>query len=163
MRATRMQLYIILHNIRSRQNVGAIFRTADGAGVSKIYLTGYTPRPVDRFGRVDEKILKTALGATESVPWEAFEDINSLIEELKGRQVEVVTLEQAEGAVPYTEWSPKSDVACIVGNEIEGVPEAVSQKSDTVLYIKMHGVKESLNVATAAGILLFHARSRMGD
>ncbi len=154
-----MKLYVILHNIRSRQNVGSIFRTADGAGVSKIYLTGYTPRPIDRFGRVDEKIHKTALGATETVEWEACEDIISLLKKLKTEETDVVSLEQHERAIPYTAWHPVRDTACVLGNEIEGVPNDVCESSDVILHIPMHGTKESLNVSTAGGIFLFYARS----
>ncbi len=154
-----MNVSVILHNIRSRQNVGAIFRTADGAGVSKIYLPGYSPSPIDRFGRVDQKIHKTALGATETVAWERCEDIHTLIKNLKTDNVEILSLEQHADAITYMEWKPSRDTVCIVGNEIEGVPTEICETSDAILHIPMHGAKESLNVSTAAGVFLFYARS----
>ncbi len=152
-----MQTYVILHNIRSTHNVGAIFRTADGAGVSKIYLTGYTPAPVDRFGRKDPSIAKTALGATESIPWEAHADTSLLTETLKEKGVEVVAVEQHSRAIAYDMWKQTRDVAFIFGNEIEGVPINVCESADTIIHIPMHGMKESLNVSVSAGIVLFNA------
>lgn len=153
-----MELFLILHNIRSVENVGAIFRTADGAGVSKIFITGYTPTPIDRFGRLVDKMAKTALGATETVPYEAIEEVTYAIQCLKDEGVYIVAVEQHARAVPYTDVSYPKKVAFIVGNEIEGVPEAVCGHADAVVHIPMHGVKESLNVSTATGIVLFHAR-----
>ena len=123
-------LNLILHNIRSAHNVGAIFRTADGAGVDKIYLTGYTPAPVDQFKRPNGEIKKTALGAEETVAWEKQEDISELITELKKSGVQIWALEQAE-------------------------PEILNL-CDQVIEIPMRGIKESLNVAVATGIALFH-------
>jgi 23S rRNA (guanosine2251-2'-O)-methyltransferase len=155
--ALPMKVYVILHNIRSAHNVGAIFRTADGAGVSKIFLSGYTPSPVDRFGRPRGALIKTALGATETVPWESAEDTEGLISRLRGDGVEVVSVEQHVQAVPYTEHKPQGDVAYIFGNEIEGVPQSVIQHADVCIHIPMHGKKESLNVSTAVGVILFQA------
>lgn len=156
--APPVKMYVILHNVRSAHNVGAIFRTADGAGVSKIFLTGYTPAPIDRFGRPRLSLMKTALGATETVPWEIEEDIQTLITRLNQEKVEIVAVEQHEKAIPYTEHTSVRDVAFIFGNEVEGVPEALSAEADAIVHIPMHGKKESLNVSTAAGIILFHSR-----
>lgn len=152
-----MKIYIILHNIRSTQNVGAMFRTADGAGVSKIFLSGYTPAPIDRFGRPHNALLKTALGATDTVPWEQYEDVSALIATLKHEGVEIVSVEQHPRAIPYTSHACTRDTAFILGNEIEGVPPPISEAADVVVHIPMRGKKESLNVSTAAGIILFHA------
>jgi tRNA G18 (ribose-2'-O)-methylase SpoU len=154
-----MKIYVILHNIRSVQNVGAIFRTADGAGVSKIFLTGYTPAPIDRFGRPRTALEKTALGATDSVPWEVCEDATALISRLEREGTQVVSVEQHAQAIPYTEHVLTHDTAFIFGNEVEGVPEALSLAADAIVHIPMHGKKESLNVGTTAGIILFHAIS----
>jgi tRNA G18 (ribose-2'-O)-methylase SpoU len=151
-----MKIYVILHNVRSAHNVGAIFRTADGAGVFKIFLTGYTPAPIDRFGRPRASLSKTALGATETVPWEVIEDIQALMNRLKSENIDIVAVEQSGEAIPYTEYTQKRDTAYIFGNEIEGVPESVVQSADVCLHIPMHGKKESLNVSTTAGIILFH-------
>ena len=151
---------VILHNIRSAQNVGSIFRTSDAAGVSRVYLAGYTPTPVDRFKRKNPKIAKAALGAEDSIPWEARADIFELINELKGEGVMVVAVEQHSNSVPYTEWHPPTSVALILGNEVDGVPEDVLAACDAIIEIPMSGSKESLNVSVAAGIALFHARDR---
>src|SRR3989338_3870529 len=94
------KILIILHDIRSSQNAGSIFRTADAAGVSKIYLTGYTPTPVDRFGRKNKELVKAALGAEEYVSWEK-KEITELIQVLKKDGIQVVAVEQSAHAHPY--------------------------------------------------------------
>ncbi len=154
-----MNIYLILHNIRSIENVGAMFRTADGAGISKIFLTGYTPSPRDRFGRDVAKMNKTALGATHTVPYEVYDALHACIAHLKESGVHIIAVEQHHRAVPYTEVVYPDNMAFIVGNEIEGVPGAVCDEADAVVHIPMHGTKESLNVSTATGIVLFHARN----
>ncbi len=148
---------IILHNIRSAQNVGAIFRTADAAGVGKIYLTGYTPTPLDRFGRTDGKIAKTALGAELSVAWESCKNISALIKKLKKSKVDIVAAEQSPRAISYAKWRPKFPIAVIFGNEVLGVSPLLLKQCDEVVEIPMRGEKESLNVSVAAGIILFKA------
>lgn len=153
-----MNIYVILHNIRSAHNVGSIFRTADGAGVRKIFLTGYTPAPTDRFGRVQEEIQKTSLGAIESVPWEQYEHIETVLEELRKNHVRIHAVEQQDTSIDYRTVQQTEDTAYIFGNEVEGVPHAVCTAADAVVHIPMHGTKESLNVSVAAGIILFHAR-----
>ncbi len=151
-----MHRYVILHNIRSAHNVGSIFRTADGAGVSKIFLTGYTPAPTDRFGRPNAEIIKTSLGATESVLWETKENIDELLDELRDAQVTIVAIEQYPRAVDYRNEKIEKDTAFILGNEVEGVAKEICEKVDAVWHIPMHGMKESLNVSVATGIILFH-------
>lgn len=151
-----MARYIILHNVRSAHNVGSIFRTADGAGVAKIFLCGYTPAPLDRFGRVVPDIAKTALGATDSVPWEQCEDTSACIRACIRNGIRVVAVEQHEHALPYTKRVSADDVAFVFGNEIEGVPDAVLEEVQEIVHIPMHGVKESLNVGISVGIILFH-------
>lgn len=153
-----MVTYVILHNIRSAYNVGAIFRTADGAGISKVYLTGYTPCPIDRFGRFHAKMEKTALGATRTVAWEYIESVEALISDLKKRDIEVVSVEQHEDADTFAELQIVEARAYILGNEVDGVPQQVLRASDRIVHIPMSGKKESLNVSVAAGIVLFHAR-----
>jgi tRNA G18 (ribose-2'-O)-methylase SpoU len=149
------EVSIILHDIRSSENVGSIFRTADAAGASKIYLSGYTPAPLDRFGRKNAKLAKTALGAEEFVPWEAKEDIFLLIEKLKGDGAVIVAVEQSPRSIAYKDFILEQPTAFIFGNEVDGLPERVLGEADKVLEIPMHGRKESLNVAVAAGIVLF--------
>jgi len=148
-------LFLILHNIRSAHNVGAIFRTADGAGVGKIYLTGYTPAPVDQFKRPNSEIKKTALGAEKTVAWEKRENILELITELKKSGVQIWALEQADKSVDYREAKLTAPTALIVGNEVEGIEPAILDHRDQIIEIPMRGVKESLNVAVATGIVVF--------
>jgi 23S rRNA (guanosine2251-2'-O)-methyltransferase len=154
-----MATYVILHNIRSAHNVGSICRTADGAGVTKIYFTGYTPTPIDRFGRVNDEIRKTSLGATESVAWESWDDPETLVRKLTSDGVQVVAVEQTKYAVDYRTFRPTGDIAYVFGNEIDGVPETLCAKADAVIHIPMAGMKESLNVSVAAGIILFKSET----
>jgi tRNA G18 (ribose-2'-O)-methylase SpoU len=147
--------YVVLYNVRSAYNVGAIFRSADGAGVTKMFLVGYTPAPIDRFGRVVAEIQKTSLGASNVVPYEKVDDIFVLIAKLQVDGVEVVAVEQSKDSVSLYEYVPAHDVAYIMGNEIDGVPAAVIDVCDKSLEIPMAGLKESLNVAVTAGIVLF--------
>lgn len=146
---------IILDNIRSAHNVGSIFRTADGAGVTMIYLCGTTPAPIDRFGRVQKEIAKTSLGATESVSWEFVDDVSQCIFDLQQKGFTIVAVEQNERSVLIDEWNVPEKGVYIFGNEIDGVSEEVISRSDSVVAIPMRGRKESLNVSVAAGIVLF--------
>ncbi|NCN12047.1 RNA methyltransferase [Candidatus Kaiserbacteria bacterium] len=148
--------YLILENIRSAYNVGAIFRTADGAGVTKIFLIGYTPAPTDRFGRVQAEIKKTSLGASEEIPWQQQENIEMLILSLKKEGYTVVAVEQADNAIILREFTVPKKVVYILGNEIDGVSRGAQNLADMVVEIPMLGSKESLNVSVAAGIILYH-------
>ncbi|XKT74613.1 MAG: TrmH family RNA methyltransferase [Patescibacteria group bacterium UBA2163] len=152
-------LYLIINDVRSTHNVGSLFRTADGMGVKKVFLTGYTPHPVDRFGRKDMRIAKVALGAEESLAWESG-DIDTVITSLKEEGVTVVALEQTPGAVSLAAYTAAGDTALIVGNEIDGVSETVCALADAVVEIPMKGKKESLNVSNAGAIALFHFSNR---
>ncbi len=149
------KLYIILHNIRSLYNVGAIFRTADAVGVSKIYLTGYTPSPVDAFGNYRKDISKTALGAEKYIPWQKLRYIAVIIKKLKKEKVQIVALEQSKKAVDFREFRPRYPLALILGNEVRGLSKTLLRKCDKIIQIPMSGKKESLNVAVAAGVVLF--------
>ncbi len=148
--------YVILHNIRSKYNVGAIFRTADAARVTKVFLTGYTPSPKDRFGRVDTEIMKTSLGAVDTVPYEYVSHIEIVVERLKREGVEIIAVEIAEGSVSLYDYKPAQSVAYIFGNEVEGVPKDLLELADHILEIPMGGTKESLNVSVTAGVVLLH-------
>ncbi|MCA9363639.1 TrmH family RNA methyltransferase [Candidatus Kaiserbacteria bacterium] len=152
--------YVILEDIRSAHNVGAIFRTADGAGVAKICLVGYTPLPTDRFGRVQSDIHKTSLGAADTVPWEWYIDSVSCIASLKKEGVAVVAVEQASEAIPYYTYKPSEHTAYVFGNEVTGVAKETLRVTDAIIDIPMYGAKESLNVATATGIVLFNAKAQ---
>jgi 23S rRNA (guanosine2251-2'-O)-methyltransferase len=149
--------FVVLDSIRSAHNVGAIFRTAEGAGVSKIYLTGYTPAPRDRFGRPVAEIEKTSLGASAMVPWESVSDVRECIQTLRNNGVVTVAVEMLSGARSLYEFVPPTDldVAYIFGNEVTGITEEVCAECDAAIMIPMAGQKESLNVATSVGIVLF--------
>ncbi len=150
-----MKTYVILHNIRSAHNVGSAFRTADGAGVSKIFLSGYTPLPTDRFGRERKEISKTSLGATKTVPYESVTDIVACITELKSQGVQIVAVEQTGEATDYRAHIQTGDTAYIFGNETTGIEPEVLALCDEHIVIPMHGTKESLNVSVCVGIILF--------
>lgn len=149
------EIILILNNIRSTHNVGAIFRTADACGVSKICLVGTTPTPIDRFNRERKDVAKTALGAEKTIPWEYFENINPLLTKLKNEKFTIVAIEQSEKAVDYKSVELKNNSAIILGNEVDGVPEEVLKECDIIAEIPMLGKKESLNVSVATGVVLF--------
>jgi 23S rRNA (guanosine2251-2'-O)-methyltransferase len=144
---------LILPDIRSALNVGAIFRTADAIGISKIYLTGYTPRPTDKFGRIQKDIAKSALGAETWVPWEYNEDLIKLISKLKKDGFKII--EQDKKAVDYKKIKIIDKLALIVGREVEGLDKKTLKKCDSIIHIPMYGKKESLNVSVATGIALY--------
>jgi len=146
---------VILHNIRSVYNVGAIFRTADASGVLKIYLSGYTPTPIDRFGRARKDIAKAALGAQKSVEWEYFKNISTVIKKLKKEGFEIAAVEQSENSVDYKKFKPKQKIAFLFGNEVLGVSKQLLEKCDKIIEIPMRGKKESLNISVSAGVVLF--------
>ncbi len=146
---------LLLHNIRSTHNVGAIFRTADAIGVSKIYISGYTPAPIDRFGRKRQDITKASLGAESSVHWESVTDIISLIKKLKKEKVKIIGLEQDKRSINYKKAKIEKENLIIVGNEVDGIEKGMLDLCDEILEIPMKGKKESLNVSVATGILLY--------
>jgi tRNA G18 (ribose-2'-O)-methylase SpoU len=148
-------IYIMLHNIRSLHNVGSMFRTADAAGVTKIFLTGYTPTPIDRFGRPVKELSKVALGGELSVQWEYVKSPMTVINKLKKQGVQVIGLEQDKRSVDYKKVKPKGDVLFLVGSEVEGMSKALLNKCDIIAEIPMKGKKESLNVSVSFGIALF--------
>ena len=148
-------MILILHNIRSVYNVGAIFRTADTAGVTKIYLTGYTPSPIDRFGRVRKDVMKTALGAEKAVPWTYESEVHKVIKSLKSEDYKIIALEQAENSVDYKDFKPAEKTVLIIGEERYGITKDILNQCDSIIEIPMKGQKESLNVSVATGIALF--------
>ena len=149
-REQRSPIYVLLDNVRSLYNVGSIFRTADGARVAKIFLCGYTPFPPRK------EIEKTALGATNAVPWEHVSDPHTVIETLRAQGVPVCVLEHTDASVPYYSLTKKNFPLClVVGNEITGVRKEILQRADTAVEIPMFGMKQSLNVAVAFGVAVF--------
>jgi len=152
------QISIILHDIRSAYNVGSIFRTADGAGVGKIYLTGYTPEPKDKFGRWRKDIGKVALGAEKSVSWKYQKNIEDAITELRENGFQIIAIEQDKKSLNYKDLKLKAKQAFIFGNETEGLSRDILKQADIIAEIKMKGKKESLNVSVATGIILFSTK-----
>ena len=146
---------LLIHNIRSVYNVGAIFRTADAIGVSKIYLSGYTPTPIDRFGNPRKDFAKCALGAEKTVSWGYVKSPNKIIEKLRAEKFEIIAVEQSEKSADYKKVKPKKKCLIIFGNEVSGISKSILEKADIVAEIPMRGKKESLNVSVSAGIVLF--------
>ena len=145
----------VLNNIRSLYNVGSIFRTADGAGVQKIYtcgITGHPPNP---------QIAKTALGAEVTVPWEYEQDAVSVIKQLKRKNYQIILLEQIEGAIAHDEFKPNPPVCLVLGNEIGGVSPEIIDLCDQAVEIEMLGLKNSLNVSVAFGVIAYHMRGHL--
>lgn len=156
-------LILILHDIRSAHNVGSMFRTADGAGVDEIVLSGYSPVPPKKdalyITDADKALKKTALGAEESMVWKKVASLTRLINQLRKEGYEIVALEQHEGSTDYKTYVPKRKVALIVGNEVGGVAGKVLKNCDVILEIPMRGKKNSLNVSVATGIALYQILS----
>lgn len=146
---------LILPDIRSAINVGAIFRTADAVGIDKIYLVGCTPRPTDQFGRIQKDIAKSALGAETWIKWEYREKLLPLINNLKKEKYEIVALEQDEKSIDYRKYKKPAKLAFILGEEVNGLDKNILKKCDKIVEIPMHGKKESLNVSVACGVVLF--------
>ncbi len=138
--------YVIVDNVRSLENVGSIFRTADAIGVKKVFLCGITGRPPQ------QKISKTALGAENDIPWEYHRQTLRLVKKLQQEKVQVVALEQGKGSVYYKKFKPRFPLALVIGNEVKGVSRAVLRQCDKVMFLPMKGNKESLNVSVAFGV-----------
>lgn len=156
---TKKGTYLILDNLRSRENVGSIFRTSDGAGVEKIFLCGITPTPPH------PKITKSALGADQNVPWEYHKQTWRLVKKLKSKGSVLLALERFDrltasklGVKSIFKFKPKFPLALIVGNEVRGLNKKILSLADKIIEIPMHGKKESLNVAVATGIALYQIK-----
>jgi len=153
-------MVLILSNLRSLHNVGSIFRTADAAGIGKLYLAGITPAPVDYFGKPRQQLTKVSLGAEKSVVWEKTASVSKLINRLQKDGYKVFAIEQSKNSIPYYSLTAKrynpQRLALIFGNEVSGLSPAILKKCDKILEIPMRGKKESLNVAVACGIVVFY-------
>ncbi len=152
------QIHLLLHNIRSTHNVGAILRTADATGVSKVYFSGYTPAPIDRFGRARKDISKASLGAEKTVAWESVESDVELIKRLKKEKFKIVAVEQDKRSINYKKITKNKNILLILGNEVDGVDKLILDLCDEIVEIPMLGIKESLNVSVTAGIILYALR-----
>lgn len=157
-------IVVVLNNVRSNENVGSIFRTCDAAGVSKIFLCGYTPAPVDRFGRENKGLTKAALGAEKFIQWERAESLKEAVgifDNTHSGSCLVVGIEQSKNSIDYRELKnsyllPRdSNIILVFGNEVDGLSEEDLKLCDMAVEIPMLGHKESLNVAVTVGIILF--------
>lgn len=152
-----MQSVLVLHKIRSAHNTGSMFRTADAAGVSKIILSGYTPSPIDQFGRPRKDFIKVSLGAENSVPWEHFDTLEAAIKKLRQENYTVVAVELDPASIPLFDYTPdpNTPLAIVMGHEVDGLTQEELALCDAIVEIPMHGEKESLNVSVACGVALF--------
>jgi tRNA G18 (ribose-2'-O)-methylase SpoU len=152
-----------LDNVRSLYNTGSFFRTADACAIERLVLCGITPRP-DQGGKQRRAIAKTALGAELTVPWEYYEDTGAAVTALSEAGYHVVAVETSPDAVSLYDWTPVWPVCLIFGHEKDGVASHLVDRIDTHVRIPMLGEKHSLNVATAAGIVLYELlRQRLRD
>jgi len=140
---------VLLDNVRSLYNVGAFFRTADAAGIARLFLCGITGRPPKR------AIGKTALGAEETVPWEHSWETLPVLQGMRTRGVEIAAIETTVHAVDLFDWTPRFPVCVVFGHEVEGIRPEVAELCDTHVRIPMLGRKHSLNVATAGGVVIY--------
>ena len=144
-------IVVVLDNVRSMHNVGAVFRTSDAFLIDKIYLCGITATPPHK------EIHKTAIGAENSVDWEYVKDSNELIKKLKEDDYQIVTIEQTEGSVLLNEFEvdQSQKYAIVMGNEVDGVQQSIIDQCDTCIEIPQSGTKHSLNVSVCTGIILW--------
>lgn len=159
-RASKTPVIAVLDNIRSMHNVGSVFRTADAFLIEAIFLCGYTPQPPHR------DINKTALGATESVDWIYFANATEAVSELKNKGYKVFAVEQTEGSISLEKFPAAvgDKIAVVFGNEVEGVQDDVLKEVDGSIEIPQLGMKHSLNISVAAGIVLWEiVRGSIGE
>lgn len=162
----KRDIVVIAHDLRSCHNVGSLLRTADGIGVEKVWLTGYTPYPkrnddnrlAHLAAKVDAKISKTALGAQNTVPWEHSSSVITVLEELRETGYVICALEQTPDASLLADYSPPNKIALLLGREVEGIETTLLKAASIHLVIPMQGKKESFNVIQAAAMALYHLR-----
>jgi 23S rRNA (guanosine2251-2'-O)-methyltransferase len=158
-----MQIIVVAHNIRSTHNVGSIFRTCEGFGVEKLYLTGYTPYPATSpdtrlphiTSKLTNQIEKTALGATSLVPFEYAEDPKPLLSQCKRDGWRIVGLEQSSRSILLPDYQPTDKICLLLGEEVHGIEASFQDICDDIVEIPMYGQKESFNVSVATGITLY--------
>jgi tRNA G18 (ribose-2'-O)-methylase SpoU len=143
----RHPVYVVCENIRSLYNVGSIFRTADGIRAEKVYLCGYTGYPPRK------EIDKTALGAQDAVPWEYHENVAEVLQYLKANSIQVVALEHTDNSYDFQTFNYSFPMAIVLGHEYEGLTQEALNQCQCAVEIPMYGLKQSLNVATAFGVI----------
>ena len=159
-------IVLIVHDIRSCHNVGSLLRTAEGLGLSMVFITGYAPYPAEpndeRLPHIRNKLTaqihKTALGAENTQPWQHHDHIMELLMSLKKDGYTLVALEQDISAIKLNDFTPPNKVALILGREVEGLEQTILDSVETTLEIPMYGAKESFNVVQAAAMALYHLR-----
>ncbi|HEY5668282.1 MAG TPA: TrmH family RNA methyltransferase [Candidatus Saccharimonadales bacterium] len=158
------EIVLIAHNLRSCHNVGSLLRTAEGLGVHKVYLTGYTPYPVHACdvrlphlsSKIHKQIAKTALGAEETQVWEQSDELTPVLEKLKADGYTIAAIEQASNSTALPSYAAPDKIALLVGREVEGVEPEVLARMNVILEIPMFGKKESFNVVQAAAMGMYH-------
>jgi len=153
----RFPFYCLVEDVRSLYNVGSIFRTSDAVKLNKLFLTGFTGFPPRR------EIEKTALGSTESVPWEHYEQTDLAIKELKNSNIKLIALEHTSESVPYTEFEYNFPLCLMLGNEVDGLSDESIAQADYSVDIPMFGLKQSLNVSVAYGVVMYHILQKYLD
>ena len=156
--AQKLPLVLVLDNIRSALNVGSIFRTADAFAVESVVLCGITAQPPHR------EMLKTALGATETVPWEYFSSTTEALVQLRARGARIVAVEQTDLSTPLQDFVPESGKlhALVLGNEVKGVDDEALKLCDAAIEIPQFGTKHSINVAVCAGVVVWEFVKKTG-
>lgn len=154
--AEKTPMIVVLDNVRSLNNIGSVFRTADAFLIEKIYLCGITATPPHK------DIHKTALGATDTVNWEYVENTTDLVKQLQQEQIKVYSIEQAENSISLNEFQlPDGKIAVVFGNEVKGVQQSVVTLSDGVIEIPQAGSKHSLNISVSAGVVLWDLYAKL--
>jgi 23S rRNA (guanosine2251-2'-O)-methyltransferase len=151
----KLPIIMVLDNVRSALNVGSVFRSSDAFRVEKIILCGITAQPPHK------EVLKTAIGATESVQWEYFEDTKEAVKHLKSEKVKVYAIEQASNSIDLREFIPSDRTAVIFGHEMDGVAQDVIDLCDGCIEIQQEGTKHSLNVSVCAGIVCWELHKKL--
>lgn len=160
------EIVVIAHDIRSTHNIGSLLRTAEGLGISHVYISGHSPYPSEvndsRLPHIHQKLTrqihKTALGAESSQVWSHTDNIETLLKELKTEGYALVGLEQDPKAVKLPDYKPPEKVAVLLGREVEGLEQDLIKECDQLVEIPMFGQKESFNVVQAAAMMLYHCR-----
>lgn len=160
------EIVLILNNIRSTHNVGSLLRTADGFGVTHVYLTGYTPFPLQKndarlphiANKLTCQIHKTALGAENTINWTHQADVLKLMSRLKADGFNIIGLEQSSSSIALPDYNPPAKSALLLGSEVDGINPALLKNCDETIEIPMYGKKESFNVTQATAVALYHLR-----
>jgi len=161
------EIILLAHNLRSCHNVGSLLRTAEGLGVAKVYLSGYTPYPAGQVGdtrlphealKLTKQIHKTALDAENQVAWEHVDSIEEVIRRLRADDFTIMAVEQTPSSVALPTFTTPQKIALLMGREVEGVEPEILDLCDGTLEVPMYGRKESFNVVQAAAMALYHCR-----